>query len=98
MSWVAAGVAGASLVTGMMGAKQKEKQDKAGMMANAEAMRYSPWTHMNTQMQAPTAEDPGLAGLKAGLGGAMAGSQFAQQFKTAPQAPVGEQGPMLKFK
>lgn len=98
MSWVAVGIGGAGLVTSVMGANQKAKQEKAGMLANAEAMKYSPWTGMNTQMQTAQSEDPALAGLKGGLAGAMTGATFGQQFAKAPTPVTGTQGPLLKFK
>lgn len=89
---------GGSALLGGAQAAQKNKMDKANMMANAESIKYSPWTHMDAKMQGAQTEDPALAGLKAGLGGAMTGATFGQQFAKGGQTAVGEQGPLLKFK
>lgn len=58
---------------GGIGGRQAEKNNQANNMeANAEAIRYSPWTHMATQMQQAQAPKGGLggdvlAGLTSGL-------------------------------
>lgn len=92
MSWVAVGVAGASALMGASQAKQKQKAEQAGMIANAEQIRYSPWTGMNASIQGPSgANDPTAAGLQGALGGAMMGQQFKKAGAEKPAAPEPEQ-------
>lgn len=77
MSWVAVGMGTASALMGANQAKQKQKTEQASMIANAEQIRYSPWTGMNASIQGPSgANDPGAAALQGAVGGAMMGQQF----------------------
>ena len=55
---------------GYLQAEKKRKQELEMAKANAEANRYSPWTHVNNQIVAPTSD--GLSGaMQGGLSGAM---------------------------
>jgi hypothetical protein len=72
----------------MQQAKSKQKAEQANMMANAEAMKYSPWTGMNPGMMQASGGSPALAGLSGGLQGAVSGAGLGQQFsKTTPIDP-----------
>lgn len=61
-----------SAAQGIAGRGAEANAQEANMKANAEAIRYSPWTHMATQMQQAQAPKGGLgadvlAGLTSGL-------------------------------
>ena len=47
------------------------------MLANAEAIRYSPWTKMNPEMMGKEAGSPLLGAASGALGGAMQGHNIA---------------------
>ena len=60
--------------------KNQRENEAANMEANAEAIRYSPWTKMNTQMvQAQTPKTNTIANIGAGLlSGIQQGQNMAQ--------------------
>jgi hypothetical protein len=62
-------------------AKRQQEQERAAMMANAEAMRQSPWTGMQTSMINPTAPNRSDAALGGALSGAVSGLSLAQGMK-----------------
>ncbi|MFN9972340.1 MAG: hypothetical protein ACK58T_20865 [Phycisphaerae bacterium] len=83
------------MLMGAQQAKQKQKAEQAGMIANAEQIRYSPWTGMNANIQGPSgANDPGAAALQGALGGAMQGMQInSAMAKPAPATPPADAAP-----
>jgi hypothetical protein len=56
----------------------KRNQENANIGANAEALRYSPWTHMNPGMMKAQTGSDAMAAAQGGLAGAMFGSQFGK--------------------
>lgn len=60
---------GAASLLGGIGGRKAEKENAANNMeANAEAIRYSPWTHMQTQMQqAQAPKGSAIGDLGAGI-------------------------------
>lgn len=76
MSWVAVSLAGVGAGASYLNNKAKQKQESANMMANAEAMRYSPWTGMKPQMMGRSTGSDTASIMQGGLQGAMFGSQF----------------------
>jgi hypothetical protein len=94
MSWIMVGVAGASALMSHQQAKEKQAQEKANMLANAEQIRYSPWTGMKTDIKGATAGSPMAAAAQGGLSGAMMGQQFSKGFGAKPApAPTGADAP-----
>lgn len=88
MAWFAVPAVTAALGAYSSGRQASAQQDaeKRNMLANAEALRYSPWTGMNPGMQKSSGVDAGGAALTGGLGGALSGAQFMNQFQ-APSKP-----------
>lgn len=74
---------GAGVLAGEENNKYKRQQEQSNMLANAEALRYSPWTHMNPGMMKAGVGSDLMAGMQGGLAGAMMGSQFATPEKPA---------------
>ena len=89
---------GLNMVMGSKAAADKGRADAANLKANAEAIRYSPWTKMNAEMKDVSANNPAMAGLAGGAQGAMAGYQFGKSNpdlfggKAAPEAPFSAAG------
>lgn len=79
---IAAGMAGIRYLQ----AKEKQKQEKANMLANAEQIRYSPWTGMNSSIQGKDSSSPLLGAASAGLGGYMQGSNIASSMSANKMA------------
>lgn len=78
MSWIAVGVAAVGATSSYMNNQQKKKQETAQMQANAESMRYSPWTGNKPQMMGrSTGSDMGAI-VGGGMQGAMIGSQLSK--------------------
>lgn len=75
---------GAGVLVGDQNAEFKRKQQQDNMLANAEAIRYSPWTGMKPGMMKADVDSPFMNMMQGGLTGAMMGSQFG---KVAPVAP-----------
>lgn len=75
---------GLGLVSGVMGAGQQRRAQQAGMEANAEAMRYSPWTGMKPQMM----QAQPINGLGEGIGGLAQGAMFGKQFDPKAAIPA----------
>lgn len=79
--------AGGGALLGMENQKYKVAQQKDNMLANAEALRYSPWTHMNPGMMKADTNSPLMAAAQGGLTGAMMGSQFGGGAATPEAKP-----------
>lgn len=62
-----------NIASGIMGRGAQAKADEANMNANAAAIRYSPWTHMQTQMQQAQAPKGSVLGDVAGSVGSIIG-------------------------
>lgn len=62
--------------------KEKQKQEQQNMLANSEAMKYSPWTKMNPQMMGHNAQTGLAAAAQGGLAGYMQGQGMQQQDQT----------------
>lgn len=77
MAWIAVGMAAVGATSSYMNNQAKKKQEQANMMANSEAMRYSPWTGNKPQMMSSTAGSDIGATLGGGMQGAMIGSQLS---------------------
>jgi hypothetical protein len=88
MSWVAVGVAAVGATSSYMNNKAKQKHEEDAMKANAEAMRYSPWTGMKPQMMGKTSGSDIAAIMQGGVGGAMMGSQFRGAGGGSGETPV----------
>lgn len=62
---------------GAIQAKQKQEAEKQQMLANAEQIRYSPWTGMKSNVKGPSGGNSQMMGAAQGaLGGYMMGQQF----------------------
>jgi hypothetical protein len=90
--WPMLALAGGSALLSAMQASNKAKQDAAtqrsNMLANAEQMRYSPWSGMSASfMPGQALESPGGAALGAGLQGGLQGAMFGQQFAKGMASP-----------
>lgn len=84
MSWVAVAVGGSALLS-YAGAKDKQQQEKAGMLANAEQIRNSPWTGMAANVHTASAQNPVLAGLGGGLQGGVTAATLKQGMNRVDQ-------------
>lgn len=73
MAWMIPLMVGGAVMSKMQGDAQRDAENKA-MFANAEMMRYSPWTGMKTSMMKPTASSEIMDMGK----GALSGAMFAQ--------------------
>lgn len=78
-------------------AKRDQATQQANMLANAEQMRYSPWSGMQAQfMPGQSLENPGSAALGAGLQGGLKGAMFGQQFSKGTPSPAAEESTPLQ--
>lgn len=86
--------------TGILNQKAAKEKDFRDQIANAEMMRYSPWTGMNVGYRGATAPSAISAGLQGGVAGAMQGQKFGEFFKGSPSSPVApeaEQNPWMRL-
>lgn len=81
MGFLPIALGAANVASGIMGRGQQAEADKQNMLANAAAIRYSPWTHMQTQMQQAQAPKGSLVGDVAGS--VLSGIQQGQNNATA---------------
>lgn len=70
--------------TGLLNQKAQKEKDYRDMMANAEMMRYSPWTMMKTGYMGATAPSTIGSLLQGGVAGAMQGQKFGGMFGGKP--------------
>lgn len=77
---------GTNAVLGGLKAKDAQQRDYATMLGNAEAMRYSPWTNIQTKMQGPSAPSTGLSELGGALSGGLEGYAQGQNIKETKAA------------
>lgn len=84
--WPLLALSAGGAVLGYENQKYKQEQQKQNMLANAEALRYSPWTRMNPGMMKADVGSPMMGIAQGALSGAMMGSQFGGAAPTA--APV----------
>ncbi len=73
-----------SAAQGIMGRGAQAKADEANMNANAAAIRYSPWTHMETKMMQSQAPKGNLIGDIGG--GVLSGIDQGQKMDAAKAA------------
>lgn len=74
-------MAAAGAIKGAQANSAQKKAEKSNMNANAEVMRYSPWTGMNAQfIQAQPHQSDFMAGLHGGGQGFMGGMGMGGQF------------------
>lgn len=85
MSWVAVGVGGATALMSYAQAKDRQKQERANMLANAEQIRYSPWTKLKAEIQGAQAQNPVMAGLGGALQGGIGGYSMKQGMNKVDQ-------------
>lgn len=97
MSWIAVGI---GVGTAALGAYTKNEQNKAqaraqkaNLEANAEMMRYSPWSGMKTGLMTQEAT-PGMSdAIGSGLQSGLKGYQFGKQFDKKPAMAPGAENP-----
>ena len=107
MAWIAVAI-GTSALGAIMQERNAEAQraaQKRQMLANAEQIRYSPWTGAKVNVEGPSAADPTGAALGGALQGGLAGAMMGAQFQKlspkdatptptpAPTADAGAQKP-----
>ncbi len=89
--------AGIGALSSMKQNDDQRKNEANAMEANAEAIRYSPWTGMKPGMMSSQVGSGLAAGLQGGLGGAMFGSQFGKGTPKPTVAPVQNPSPMASL-
>jgi hypothetical protein len=72
---------------GLIQGQQKQKADKNAALANAEVMRYSPWTGMKADMKQVDGGQALMGAAQGALGGAMQGANFSKAAPSAPMTP-----------
>lgn len=92
MPWIPIAMAAGSALMGAQKAKQEREAQRSNMMANAEQMRYSPWSGMSASfMPGQALESPLGAAIGGGMQGAVQGMQFGKQFgKSTPDVDTKE--------
>jgi hypothetical protein len=84
MSWIGAAI-GAGTLLSVLNNQQKSANEKAAMLANAEQIRYSPWTKAAVSTQGPTANSTLGAIANGGLQGGMTALLMKKQLGQNPQ-------------
>jgi len=82
--WVAGGMAAVSTLSSLDQQKQANNNQRAEMLANAEAIKYSPWTKMQTSMKGPQSTGSTGDAIGAGIQGGMQGAMFGQKMGGPP--------------
>ena len=79
---------------GAMDAADKRNQQRSQMKANAEAMKYSPWTGMKPEMMGMSGPSEMGGAMQGGLSGAMMMDQFNKPDAAKAPAPGAETAAM----
>lgn len=91
-------LAGVGAGLGYLQAKEKQRQERENMLANAEQIRYSPWTGLKSNIQGASGNSPLLAAGGGALGGGLQGVQIAQGMQGGQSQALGDLSLQKQFK